>query len=323
MPRITYAVQAADISRLTETPVHKFKSGGKVRVIDDDLGIDVAARVVNKRKKDIMGKPGDVELEISNKPDDIATLFNELETKQRINDLYAQGATNWDTHDFADNCDPTHPAVIRFWVPDGTARINKVQLTYRVEPFRAYSKSAMAGGQASISSQAGGATLVTATIGNTHAAGSQGTYKLGNELVSGNLVLGGGSGGWSTLPGGADGHTHEIPPHSHFISHEHEINIPPHVHVVILPNHTHDIEYGIFQGPSPTAVTVKVDGQTVPGLGTSAQDVDIVDYLEKDERGRVKRGAWHTVEVIPNTLGRIVASINSQIFVNSRGGGNY
>ena len=323
MPRITYTVQAADISKITETPIHKFKSGGKVRVIDEDLGIDVESRVVNVRKQDMMGRPGDVELEISNKSVDIAGIINEMTEKQRINDLYAQGATNWDTHDFADNCDPEHPAVLRFWVPEDTARINKVMLSYQVEAFRAYSKSAMEGGQASITSEAGGGTLVTATIGNTYAAGSQGTYKLGNELVAGNLILGGGSGGWSTLPGGTDGHTHDIPPHSHFISHEHLITIPNHVHTVTLPNHTHGIDYGIFSGPTPTAVTVKVDGNVVPGLGTSADEVDIIPYLAKDSGGKIQRGTWHTIEIAPNSLGRVVASVVSQIFVQSRGGGNY
>jgi len=322
-PRISYKVQAADISSLTDTPIYKFKTGGLVRIIDEELGEDIIARVVNKRKQDLYGQPGQVELEIANKPLDIASSIADLSNRLRIEEVYAQGATNFDSHDYADNCDPDHPAVLRFWVPEDTARINKVMLSYRVEAFRAYSKSAMEGGQASITSEAGGGTLVTATIGNTYAAGSQGTYKLGNELVAGNLILGGGSGGWSTLPGGTDGHTHDIPPHSHFISHEHLITIPNHVHTVTLPNHTHGIDYGIFSGPTPTAVTVKVDGNEVTGLGVSADEVDIVPYLDKDDSGRIRRGAWHTIEITPNTLGRVVASVVSQIFVQSRGGGNY
>lgn len=305
MPRITYAVQAADISRLTETPVHKFKSGGKVRVIDEDLGIDVAARVVNKRKKDIIGQPGDVELEISNKPLDIAGMLNEMAEKQRINDLYAQGATNRDSHDYADNCDPTHPATLRFWVPDGTARINKVQLTYRVEPFRAYSRAVASGGNAVPTTSTDG-TFSGSTLGHEEPVDGPIAEQFWTTTTPPRL-------GDPTVPY----HVHRVAPH------QHNVYIPGHSHFVVIPPHTHDIEYGIFNGPTPTAVTVKVDGQMVPGLGTSAQDIDIVDYLEKDERGRVKRGAWHTVEVIPNTLGRIVASINSQIFVNSRGGGNY
>lgn len=317
MPRITYTVQAADISKITGTPIHKFESGGRVRVIDEELGIDVVARVVNVRKSDIKGRPGDgdVELEISNKPADIAGMFNELSEKQRINDLYAQGATNWDTHDFADNCDPTHPAVIRFWVPDGTARINKVQLTYRVEPFRAYSRAIAGGGGVNTTTAAGGSANVT--------SGASGGQQ--NLVTSTQVIIAG-----STSPDDdtliSNGHSHGQRQHSHFVTfpdHVHAVIIGDHVHQIIIPPHTHDIEYGIFEGPTPTAVTVKVDGQIVPGLGVDEQDIDIIPYLSKDGGGKIQRGVWHTIEIAPNSLGRIVASVNTQIFVNSRGGGNY
>jgi hypothetical protein len=120
-------------------------------------------------------------------------------------------------------------------------------------------------------------------------------------------------------------HTHEIAPHVHEMDHTHEI--APHVHDMdhthTIPAHTHDIEYGIFEGPTPSAVTVRVDGNVVPGLGTSADEVDIIPYLSKDAGGRIQRGAWHTIEIAPNSLGRVVATVLTQIFVQSRGGGNY
>jgi hypothetical protein len=106
-------------------------------------------------------------------------------------------------------------------------------------------------------------------------------------------------------------HYHEMD-HTHGMDHTHEI-----------PAHSHGIEFGIFEGPTPNAVTVKVDGTMVPGLGTNEQDVDIIPYLSKDEEGRIQRGTWHTIEIAPNSLGRIVASVNTQIFIQSRGGGNY
>lgn len=302
-------MQAADVGKLTDTPVHKFSSGGLAKMIDDDLGIDVTARVVNKRKRDIKGQPGDVELEISNKPLDIAGMFNEMAEKQRINDLYAQGATNWDSHDFADNCDPTHPAVLRFWVPDGTARINKVQLTYRVEPFRAYSRAiasapAITSGPSSTNTTAGGGSQINTNTGN-QIWDISGSYGIG-EVMS----LGG------------------DPPHRHgLVNHWHIFSVPAHTHEMphthVIPPHTHDIEYGIFNGPTPTAVTVKVDGQTIPGLGTNVNEIDIIPYLSKDGEGRIQRGTWHTIEIAPNSLGRIVASVSTQIFVNSRGGGDF
>jgi len=127
-------------------------------------------------------------------------------------------------------------------------------------------------------------------------------------------------------------HTHDvtIPDHTHDVmipDHTHDVTIPDHTHGMdhthTIPAHTHDIEYGIFEGPTPTAVTVKVDGNVVPGLGTSADEVDIIPYLAKDSGGKIQRGTWHTIEIAPNSLGRIVATVLTQIFVQSRGGGNY
>lgn len=369
MPRITYQVDAADLSKLTDVPLHKFVSGGLVRVIDDDLGIDVIARVVNKRKPDLRGKPGEVELEISNKSVDIAGMFNELETRQRIHDLYAQGATNLSTHDFADNCDPEHPAIMRFYIPHEAARINKVLLSYRTEAFRAYSRAIAGGGAITTTTAAGGAFVSTTASGGASIESSEtgdiegpGPYTTGVQV--GTVHTNDAGRHWHNLNITEDGkhwhhvvgnetdedgahihpfsesdvvedhfhiveehvHIQTLLPHTHKVhlpNHVHGINIPNHTHDINLPNHTHDIEHGIFNGPTPTAVTVEVDGIVVPGLGTDVESIDIVDYLEKDEDGRIRRGMWHEIKITPNNLGRIVANLVSQVFVQSRGGGDY
>jgi phage minor structural protein len=411
-PRITYRAKAADLG------LQRFRTGSHVIVKDEELGIDITARVVNVRKPDITGAPGDIEIEIANRPLDIAGSIAELADRQRINEVYAQGATNFDSHDFADNCDPDHPAIMRFWVPEETVRINKVRLSFRVEPFRSYERAieaapattsgpstrqtTAAGGQTTsgpssrTTTAAGGQTTSGPSSRTTTAAGGQTTSgpssKTTTEQTStynttyyGGLypqqnydpdyttstvgdhnhgippgtqlaVAGGGYVVWS--PSGAHNHmlgyhyhefwgephvhgmdhTHEIAPHVHEMDHTHEIaphvhemdhthEIAPHVHDMdhthTIPAHTHDIEYGIFEGPTPTAVTVRVDGNVVPGLGTSADEVDIIPYLAKDSGGKIQRGTWHTIEIAPNSLGRIVATVLTQIFVQSRGGGNY
>src|SRR5690606_16876338 len=102
-----------------------------------------------------------------------------------------------------------------------------------------------------------------------------------------------------------------------------EIVLPEHTHDIEIPEHTHDIEHGIFEGPTPTSVTVEVDGNVIPGLGTNETDVNIVPYLRKDDGGRIQRGTWHEIRIRPNTLGRIVANLVVQLFIQSRGGGNY
>jgi hypothetical protein len=118
-----------------------------------------------------------------------------------------------------------------------------------------------------------------------------------------------------------------LPDHTHGMDHTHDVTIPDHTHDMphthSIPAHTHDIEYGIFEGPTPSTVTVRVDGNVVPGLSTSADELDIIPYLAKDAGGRIQRGTWHTIEITPDSLGRIVATVLTQIFVQSRGGGNY
>lgn len=304
-PRITYQVDAAELFALTGDPIDRFVSGAQVRVIDEELGIDVITRVVNKRRPDVRGAPGAVQLEIANKPINIAGSIAELADRQRINETYAQGATNFDTHVFADNCDTDHPAVLRFWVPEETARINKVLLTFECEAFRAYSKAieaapAVSSGPSSISTtEAGGGAFETTDL----------------QIMR---------------PGLSEDYTASAgdPPHVHTLrNHAHEVDLPAHTHKMDhtheIPAHDHEIEYGIYEGPTPTAIGVLVDGNLVPGSSIDANELDLLPYLGKDDSGKINRGQWHTIEIVPNSLGRVNASLLTQIFVQSRGGGNY
>jgi hypothetical protein len=122
-------------------------------------------------------------------------------------------------------------------------------------------------------------------------------------------------------------HTHSvnIPSHTHSVdipSHTHSINIPNHQHSITLPNHTHDIEFGIYEGTRANSVTIKVDGNILPTT-QPGQDINIIQYLSVDSEGKIQRNTWHTVEIIPNQMTRVVANIFMQIFTNSRGGGDY
>lgn len=428
-PRVSYTVQASELYALTRDPIDKFRTGSLIRVQDPDFG-DLLVRVVNVKKKNVLGSPGDVELEIANRPQDIAGTIADLQNRLRVEEVYAQGATNINSHDFADNCDPQHPAVMRFYIPEETARINKVTLSYQVEPFRAYSRAIAGGGGIATSTAAGGGSVESTSSGGgvQTSTASGGGVQTSTASGGGGVVTtpaGGGAtsgpsstqttvpagqatleteettgGSWNisgdyTIPdimqpsgdhnhgiphgtqlavyGGGyvtfirsgthahglvphshkyatlnhvhgmdhthttpdhmhevilPNHTHdvEIPNHTHDVEipdHTHQVTIPEHTHEITLPDHTHEIEHGIFAGPTPTAVTVKVDGNTIPGLGINETDIDIIPYLSKDGGGKIRRGTWHTIEITPNTLGRIVANVVSQIFVQSRGGGNY
>lgn len=100
--------------------------------------------------------------------------------------------------------------------------------------------------------------------------------------------------------------------------HSHNYDVPNHSHSYSIPSHVHDIEHGIFLGPAPTSITLRVDGNIVPGLGLSVTEVNILPHLAKDAGGRVVRG-WHELMITPNALGRVEATLHLQLFVASRG----
>ena len=128
------------------------------------------------------------------------------------------------------------------------------------------------------------------------------------------------------------GHTHTMGNHAHYINHSHTltvgahshtVEIPAHGHNVTVPSHTHDIVYGIYEGATATGVSILVDGTAVPTGSINPDEMDIVAWLSKDAGGRIQRGIWHEIQIIPNSLTRIEANLFVQAFVQSVGGGDY
>lgn len=141
---------------------------------------------------------------------------------------------------------------------------------------------------------------------------------------SGVLFLAGAAGDvYTDSADGAHSHSVTIPAHSHtFVvpDHTHNVTVPNHTHDIEIPNHTHEIQHGIFKlNRNPSAVSIKVDGNTIPITSTSGDSINLIPYLSLDSSGRVQRG-WHTVEITPNDLGRINAQLMVQFFMQSRGG---
>lgn len=333
IPRMEYTVGAAHLHKITDKSIDDFYLGAYCKTIDKEDELTFTARVVTITKPDIDGAPGDIEIEIANSPQDVAKSISSLANRQRINEVYAQGATNIMANDYTDNCDPLHPAVIKFYIPEETVRINKLQLNYESSAFRAYSKATTGGGdhRHRMFEFLGGDMMFTDSTSSE------------NVSISG-----------TTGSGGDPSHSHSF---SDSASHSHDYEKPFRCTTyrgLINPDpldpiwatiglsedysavmsfdlytadssgeHTHDIEYGIYEGTTHTAVTVEVDGTPVPGLGVNENDVDLVPYLSTDANGKIQRGAWHEIRITPNDLGRISASVITQFFIQSRGGGNY
>lgn len=138
-------------------------------------------------------------------------------------------------------------------------------------------------------------------------------------------------------------HSHGLPAHRHWFDHSHAVDVSvtvpamslelaphrhrvsfdPHSHQVYIPDHTHKPVYGIFEGGTAQAVALRVDGADVPAEAVQNGQVDLVPYLSKDERGKIRRGVWHSVELRPDAATRVVADLYVKTFIRSQGGGDY
>lgn len=330
----SWRISAADISEITGETIDKFKMGKIVRLSLSTLGKTVDLRIMKDGKADVYGEPGAVELEIGNKTEDLGTTQADLTRRQQINDLYSQGATNLGTYRFNDNCDPDDPALIRFYLPDEMVRINKLWLTYKTTNFRAYSKAAISTATSSKSTAAGGGSTTSAGGGQTSSADGEHVHKMfsatgfaaasdpnnsvalrcaNNQYI---YVDSDTAAGIEYYTEGSSGsHAHTVDDHTH--------DVPDHVHTFEIPGHGHPLEYGIYKHATlPTAITIKVDGNAVPGSSLEAENLDLIPYLSKDTDGKITRG-WHEITLSPNGLGRINANVISQFFIQSRGQGNF
>ncbi|MGN1217993.1 MAG: phage tail spike protein, partial [Phocaeicola sp.] len=274
VPKVMIRGNAADISKITGRPIHELTEGKVVRLVHPDLGV-IEQRIVKESKSDFKGNPGDIQLEIANKTEDLGTTTMDLERRQQINELYSQGATNIDSYQYEDNCDSTHPAIIRFYFPDELVRINTCHFSYETSAFRAYERatkgggatvkstssgggttatSSSGGGSTATSSSGGGTTATSSSGGGTTATSSSGgnhrhrmfTYdeSTGSKTPISNFGKyyaaadsGGQSAALVTMPGAAgDLYTKESSG-----NHNHNVTVPSHTHSVEIPNHTHSV----------------------------------------------------------------------------------
>ncbi|MGM2826518.1 phage tail spike protein [Bacillus cereus group sp. Bce006] len=416
MPKITYEIEAVDYELIDPYKLEKYETGKLVRLYDEDFDIWVDLRVMNHSKDDADGNPLDVKLTLENRVTDLGTIQADIEKRQKINEVYAQGSTNLLAYSYNDNCDSENPAVIKFYLPDDLVNINTLELTYETEEFRTYGAttestpteiktsssgggtvtSTSAGGEGTYTSSAGGQTITSTSSGGqssitsesggqasvTSESGGQGAYTSnsggGTTQTTDSKIFGE---MWieSDVPTSPDfpyhrhvlkfsdqfnhGHSISIAPHSHAFSlpshshtvslpshkhevkiqshthdvtisahqhqvtlpsHKHDVTISPHDHTVEIPSHRHDISHGIFRlNQMPSKVTIKVDGNPIPATSVSGENIDLISYLSKGNDGKIERGKWHEVEILPDKLGRINANIISRLFISSNIGGNF
>ena len=331
-PFLSYKIKTVDLAVKDSKKYARFVPGDYVRIRDTESNINLNAPIVKVSKRDVRGNPFDIELEVANKSRDVTGSISDLQSRTRISETYSQGATNLQQLAFADNAERNYPLELKFYLPHEMVRINKLILNYTIEAFRSYSRGAKAAGYVSTSTSSGGGTI------KSQSTTSNG-YQTLNATTGVDHYIRGGNGHNHGIPHGTilaktfDGiitgqamwlesgdHTHnvEFTVDSHF--HDVEIVVPNHEHRINISAHEHEQINGIFEGGRASRCYLKVDGKSVYNYN---HEVDLVPYLSKDGSGKIERGTWHTVEIVPDALTRINASIFIQLFTNSRGGGDY
>lgn len=353
-PRLSVTVSAADLYQMTQADYDKAEIGRITLLAEDGIKTYITGITRN------WDTPGDMQLTLATKPVDVASSIADLADRQRIEQVYSQGATQLYGQSVQANATPDIGAVLNFWIPDEMRIINKVLAKITLDRFRSYSRSTSGGGATtSTSSSGGGGSTTSSSGGGTYSStavdgGSTQTSESGGG-VSRTIALEGGlsaSAGTSTgYTGRSEGHTHtvpvglghkhnishshsfSIPDHTHRVSipshshsfqvgaHTHSVSIPSHTHSVSIPNHTHGIEQGIFEFGGASGATIWVNGEEKGAMGTD-HDVDLTEWL-LNEDGKIDRGRWHKVEVVPNDLAYVTIDIYIQGFVQSRGGSTY
>ncbi|HDX9508915.1 TPA: phage tail protein [Bacillus cereus] len=273
-PKISYEIDVIDYELIDPYKIEKFETGKLVRLFDEDLDIWLDLRVMDRPKGDVTGNPLDVKLKLENKVADLGTTQADIEKRQQINELYSQGATNIDSHDYNDNCDPENPAIIKFFLPEDLVNINSLILTYEIEEFRAYSKATEGGGAIVESTSAGGAVVNSTSAGggvvNSTSSGGGSTQTSSSGGGSTQTSTSGGGGSFTSEAGGGavpsttqksfaemhlmsgvpensigsenwGNHLHEVVIPGDAFSHAHTVNVPSHRHQVNIPAHSHSV----------------------------------------------------------------------------------
>ncbi|WP_341358009.1 phage tail spike protein [Rossellomorea sp. y25] len=358
-PVVSWVVSAADVSTITGAKVDELKEGNVVRLeLDDYPNVDLL--IMKEHRPDIKGDPGNTQLEIGSLTEDLSTTQADLERRQKINEVYAQGATNLLAYSYNDNADGENPAEIMIFLPEEMVKINKLLLTYKTDYFRAYEQATEGGGATTVTSSAGGGTTVSSSSGGgtsstssagggtstSTAAGGDHSHRmflslegpiqeLPNALFQSknsagqavNVVMPANNVDLYTYSSsGSHVHVFTLTDHVHTFTtqnHTHSITLQHHSHTTTLPNHIHAIKFGIYKHTDlPTRISIKVDGNVVDEGALEIENLDLLPYLEKDSEGKVTRG-WHTVSITPDDLGRINANVITQFFMQSRGGGSF
>lgn len=319
-PAVSYELDYAELGDAAEI-------GKRVRIIHPDTcsWTDTFITSLSPNYGDIT----DGSITVANKVVSIATSVADLADRQRIEQSYAQGATQLYSQALQANCDSKNGAVMDFFIPSEMRIINKITARIRLDRFRAYSKTTEAAEALTITSTQNDEQAITSESSGS-VVGSSGTVYNGvvmsAEALSPTEDETGSANGTSIdhthyIYGSAHQHEFTIPPHQHDFkieAHTHKFTIKAHHHNVTIPAHKHDITPGIYEFGNAKSFSIYVKGTLKTTVSGTDTEIDLTNYLLGDDK-RIPRGSWMSIEVRPDDLAYVSIDLIFQGFVQSRG----
>lgn len=135
-PRVTYDIGFQELPAAGQA---KAAPGVRLRIICPELNKTVDTYVTEVTRT--FGDWQQSAITVANQPEDIAASIADLMDKQRIEQAYAQGATQLYSQALQANGSPEHGVIMDFFIPEEMRIINGVFAKIRIDKFRAYSKT--------------------------------------------------------------------------------------------------------------------------------------------------------------------------------------
>lgn len=216
----------------------------------------------------------------------------------------------------ADNLDASNPIYMPLKFDEGIKSIRTVELSLKLENFRAYEKGASAGGGIN-TTDAGGGLRTSANGGGTRTSSSGGGIQTSNAAkwdgyndASTNLYLVEntqvGQGVYIHYDDFRHVHTLNTA-HNHTVDTNHSHSVDTTHNHIVDTTHEHEIIHGIYKGTRPSNVGIYVNDVLVISNINGDMSINIEDKL---------RIGNNEIKITSDTLGRVSATLHCKVFAS-------
>lgn len=139
-PTLKREFNIVDLYDLSPDDMYKAEVGKIVLLKDDNTKV-----YITKTEKN-WSNPGDMKITIATKATDMSSSIADLADRQRIEQVYSQGASQVYSFSFFGNATDEFPLEGYVYFPEDLKYLNEVKLKVMLRPFRSYSKSALSNG---------------------------------------------------------------------------------------------------------------------------------------------------------------------------------